>query len=60
MFLINRVKLEIIKDTSLLYRLKKWFNIKPNEYSSNPNLLEPIYKKLSTFEIEKIASFELD
>ena len=42
MFLINRVKLEIIKD------------------NSNPILLEPFYKKLNQFEMEKISSFELD
>ena len=60
MFLINRIKLEIIKDKHLLSVLKRWFNILPNDYNLNPNLLEPIYKKLNTLEIDKIALFEFD
>ena len=49
MFLINRIKLETVSDKNLLQRLKMWFNIAPNEYISNPTLLDPYTKKLNTF-----------
>ena len=60
MFLINRIKLETVRDKNLLQQLKMWFNIAPNEYISNPTLLDPYTKKLNKFEIEKISSFGFD
>jgi hypothetical protein len=38
MFLINRLKLETVRDKNLLQQLKIWLNIAPNEYISNPTL----------------------
>jgi hypothetical protein len=60
MFLINRIKLETVRDKYLVQQLKMWFNIAPNEYISNPTLLDPYSKKLNTIEIEKISTFDLD
>ena len=60
MFLINRIKLETVRYKNLLQQLKMWFNIAPNEYISNPTLLDPYTKKLNKFEIEKISSFDFD
>jgi hypothetical protein len=60
MFLINRIKLETVKDKALLQVLKKWFNIAPNEYNSNSTLLDPYSKKLNNLEIEKISTLDLD
>ena len=60
MFLINRIKLETVRDKNLLQQLKIWFNIAPNEYISNPALLDTYTKKLNTLEIEKISTFDFD
>ena len=57
MFFINRIKLEIVRYKNLLQQLKMWFNIAPNEYISNPTLLDPYPKKSNTLEIEKISTF---
>ena len=57
MFLINRIKLETVRYKNLLQQLKMWFNIAPNEYISNPTLLDPYTKKLNKFEIEKVLIF---
>ena len=58
MFLINRVKLEGTRDSYLLEKLNKWFNILPNQFNSNIKLLEPYTKRLNNLDIEKITCFE--
>ena len=60
MFLINRVKLEGTKDSNLLEILEKWFNIAPNQYNSNANLLELYTKRSNNFDIEKISCLDPD
>ena len=32
MFILNRIKLETVKEKNILQLLKSWFNIAPNEY----------------------------
>ena len=60
MFLLNRIKLETVKDKYLLLLLKSWFNIIPNEHDSNHKLLESTSRMLNNLEISKIMTFEFD
>ena len=60
MFLFNRLKIDTIKDQTLLDKMKKWFNISSTNYASQPILLESKRRMLDELEIEKLESFEFD